>query len=490
VEPVQLRSKVHERAEASSGLLTLLEMARTDAATIERAEHMEAGAALRADVPRRSHGDWEPAADRPDPVALLSAQDETRSADLVPIRHGRMGTSAFAFYRGAAAIMAADLASTPTSGLVTQICGDAHLSNLGVFATPERQLLFDLNDFDETLPGPWEWDLKRLAASFTIAARSNGLGKRDDSEAARVCAEVYRTAMADFARSSALDTWYARAHVDETLEQLRRTAPAKAVKRTEANVAKARTRTSAQAARKLTAVVDGRLRIVDDPPLVMALSTVVPADRVDELRAGISESYRQYRESLPAGPRHVLDDYEFVDIAHKVVGVGSVGLRAFIVLLQSRRTGEPMLLQLKEATSSVLEQHLEPSHYAEPGRRVVEGQRMMQAASDMFLGWSTSVIDGRHYYWRQLRDMKSSTEVERLSKKGLTVYARLCGWSLARAHARSGSPVAIAGYLGTSDRFDRAIAEFSRRYAAQNDADFAAHAQAIEDGSVPAIHGV
>jgi uncharacterized protein (DUF2252 family) len=487
---VQLRSKVHERAEASSGLLTLLEMARTDAATIERAEHMEAGAALRADVPRRSHGDWEPAADRPDPVALLSAQDETRSADLVPIRHGRMGTSAFAFYRGAAAIMAADLASTPTSGLVTQICGDAHLSNLGVFATPERQLLFDLNDFDETLPGPWEWDLKRLAASFTIAARSNGLGKRDDSEAARVCAEVYRIAMADFARSSALDTWYARAHVDETLEQLRRTAPAKAVKRTEANVAKARTRTSAQAARKLTAVVDGRHRIVDDPPLVMALSTVVPADRVDELRAGISESCRQYRESLPAGPRHVLDDYEFVDIAHKVVGVGSVGLRAFIVLLQSRRTGEPMLLQLKEATSSVLEQHLEPSHYAEPGRRVVEGQRMMQAASDMFLGWSTSVIDGRHYYWRQLRDMKSSTEVERLSKKGLTVYARLCGWSLARAHARSGSPVAIAGYLGTSDRFDRAIAEFSRRYAAQNDADFAAHAQAIEDGSVPAIHGV
>lgn len=401
-----------------------------------------------------------------------------------------MATSAFAFYRGGAAIMAADLASVPSTGLVVQICGDAHLSNLGVFATPERQLLFDLNDFDETLPGPWEWDLKRLAASFTIAARSNGVGKRDDSEAARACAEAYRTAMADFARSSALDTWYARVNVDETLEQLRQTAPSRAVKRTEADVAKARARTSAHAARKLTTVVDGRLRIVDDPPLVMPLSTVVPDDRVDELRAGISESYRQYRESLPPGPRHVLEDYEFVDIAHKVVGVGSVGLRAFIGLLQSRRTGEPLMLQMKEATSSVLERHLEPSKYDEPGRRVVEGQRMMQAASDIFLGWSTSVIDGRHYYWRQLRDMKSSTEIERLSKKGLTIYARLCGWSLARAHARSGSPVQIAGYLGTSDRFDRAIAEFSRRYAAQNEADFAAHAQAIADGSVPAIHAV
>jgi len=464
--------------------------ADTESVTTDHAERTEAGAALRTAVPRRSHGDWEPASDRPDPVAVLTAQDETRSPDLVPIRHGRMATSAFAFYRGAAAIMAADLASTPTTGLVTQLCGDAHLSNLGVFATPERRLLFDLNDFDETLPGPWEWDLKRLAASFTIAARSNGVDQRNDSEAALACAKAYRTAMADFARASALDTWYARVNVDETLEKLRATASKKSVKSTEAQVAKARTRTSLQAARKLTALVDGRLRIVDDPPLVMPLSTVVPADGVDELRTGISESYRQYRETLPPGPHHVLDDYEFVDIAHKVVGVGSVGLRAFIVLLQSRRTGEPLLLQLKEAMGSVLEQHLGPSQYDPPGRRVVEGQRMMQAASDMFLGWSSSVIDGRHYYWRQLRDMKSSTEVERLSKKGLRVYARLCGWSLARAHARAGSPAEVAGYLGRSERFDRAIAEFSRRYAAQNDADFAAHAQAVADGSVPAIHGI
>jgi uncharacterized protein (DUF2252 family) len=467
-------------------------MARTnvDHETSTHPERTETGAALRADVPRRSHGDWGPAPDRPDPVALLRAQDETRSPDLVPIRHGRMATSAFAFYRGGAAIMAADLAATPTTGLRTQLCGDAHLSNLGVFASPERQLLFDLNDFDETLPGPWEWDLKRLAASFTIAARSNGLGKRQETEAAQACAAAYRTAMAEFAEMTALDTWYARVNADEAVETIRGKVSKEAEKRTKANLAKARTRTSLQAARKLTTVVDGRLRIVDDPPLVMPLSTVVPADRVEELTAGISESYRQYRESLPAGPRHVLDDYEIVDIAHKVVGVGSVGLRAFIGLLQSRRTGEPLLLQLKEATTSVLEAHLGSSEYDQPGRRVVEGQRMMQAASDMFLGWSTSVLDGRHYYWRQLRDMKASTEVERLSATGLTAYARLCGWSLARAHARSGSPVAIAGYLGTSERFDRAIAEFSRRYAKQNDADFAAHAQAIEDGSVPVITGV
>lgn len=456
-------------------------------AWIERAR---AGAALRTDVPRRAHGDWAPAAGRPDPIALLTAQDETRSGDLIPIRHGRMSASAFAFFRGSAVIMAADLAATPSTGLVSQICGDAHLSNLGVFASPERNLLFDLNDFDETLPGPWEWDLKRLAASFTIAARSNGLGKRDDSDAAQACAEAYRTAMADFAKMTALDTWYARVDVDETLDQLRETAPKKVVRRTEANMAKARTRTSLQAARKLTALVDGRLQIVADAPLVMPLSTVVPAHRVSELRDGIADSYRQYRASLPTGPRHVLDDYEFVDIAHKVVGVGSVGLRAYIGLLQSRRTGEPLLLQMKEATASVLEAHLAPSPWEQPGRRVVEGQRMMQAASDMFLGWSTSVIDGRDYYWRQLRDMKASTDVERLTKRGLTIYARLCGWSLARAHARSGSPVAIAGYLGGSDRFDRAVAEFARRYAAQNDADFAAHAQAIADGSVPAITGV
>jgi uncharacterized protein (DUF2252 family) len=296
--------------------------------------------------------------------------------------------------------------------------------------------------------------------------------------------------MAEFAGMTALDTWYARVNADETFENIRRRIPKDAAKRTKANLAKARTRTSLQAARKLTTLVDGRLRIVDDPPLVMPLSTVVTADRVEELRSGIADSYRQYRESLPAGPRHVLDDYEFVDIAHKVVGVGSVGLRAFIALLQSRRTGEPLLLQLKEATGSVLEQHLGPSQYDEPGRRVVEGQRMMQAASDMFLGWSTSVIDGRHYYWRQLRDMKSSTEVEQLGKVGLAAYARLCGWSLARAHARSGSPVEIAGYLGTSTKFDQAIAEFARRYAAQNDADFAAHAQAIADGVVPTITGI
>jgi uncharacterized protein (DUF2252 family) len=340
------------------------------------------------------------------------------------------------------------------------------------------------------LPGPWEWDLKRLAGRFTIAARSIGLDKRNDSEAAQACAETYRTTMAEFAAMSAIDTGYASLTADDIVTSLRKGGSKAVIQRAKSGVAKARSRTSLQAARKLTRYVDGRLRIVDDPPLVMPLSTVVATDHIDDLRAAITENYRQYRETLPSGPRHVLDDYHIVDIAHKVVGVGSVGLRAFIGLLQSRRTGEPLLLQVKEATTSVLEPHLEPSRYEHPGQRVVEGQRMMQAASDMFLGWSTSVIDGRHYYWRQLRDMKGSADIEASDKSGLTAYARMCGWSLARAHARSGEPAVIAGYLGKSDTFDRAIAEFARRYAAQNDADFTAHAQAIADGSIPATSGV
>ena len=456
----------------------------------QRAEQMEAGRARRSTVARGSHGDWQTAADRPDPVAVLAAQDEQRFSDLVPIRHGRMSASAFAFFRGAAAVMAADLAAVSTTGIEAQLCGDAHLSNLGVFASPERRLLFDLNDFDETLRGPWEWDLKRLAASFTIAARSIGMGPRDESQAAQTCVEAYRTAMDEFAGMSALDTWYASLTAEEILATLREEGFTRAVERTEASVAKARTRTSLQAAGKLTEVADGRLRIVHDPPLVVALSTVVPPDRVGELRDALAESFRQYRQALAPGPRHVLDDYDVVDVAHKVVGVGSVGLRAFIVLLRSHRTGAPLLLQVKEATTSVLEAHLGPSPHEQPGQRVVEGQGMMQAASDIFLGWSTSVIDGRHYYWRQLRDMKGSVRVESVSRRGLTTYARVCGWSLARAHARSGEPAVIAGYLGRSDRVDRSIAEFASRYADQNDDDFAAHAQAIADGALPAVTGV
>lgn len=438
-------------------------------------------------MPRRSFGDWEPAADRPDPVEILVAQDQSRSSDLVPIRHGRMGVSAFTFYRGAAAIMAADLAKTTTTGFTAQICGDAHLSNLGVFASPERRLLFDLNDFDETLPGPWEWDVARLAASFTIAAESIGARKYGErTQAAVSCVRTYRETMAEFAQKSALDTWYARLDVDEVLVALQSSVSKQAHRQAVKQTKKTRTRTSLQAASKLTQMVDGRLRIVDDPPLLVPLSKVVADEHAGLAAEQIRETYRQYHESLAAGPREVLADYEFVDIGHKVVGVGSVGLRAFVVVLQSRRTGEPLLLQIKEASSSVLEPYVGRSVFKEPGRRVVEGQRMMQAASDIFLGWSTSASGDRHYYWRQLRDMKGSAEIEQMTPAALEVYARMCGWSLARAHARSGPAAAISAYLGSSDRFDRAMGEFADRYSKQNTADHEAHQAAVADGRIAA----
>lgn len=460
----------------------------TPRSTTPTADAIETGTEIRSRVPRGVHGEWTAAEDRADPVAILLEQDEFRSADLVPIRHGRMGASSFAFYRGAAAIMAADLAATPTTGLTVQLCGDAHLSNFGVFASPERQLLFDLNDFDETLPGPWEWDLKRLVTSFTIAARSNGLrGRQKEDAAALACAASYRSAMAEFAGMTPLDTWYARTNADEVVAAARQYVGKEQRRRAEANLARARQRTSLNAARRLCTEVDGRLRIVDDPPLVMPLSTVVSTRQVNRLRAGIKDTYHQYRESLLPGPRGVLEGYEFVDIAHKIVGIGSVGLRAFIGLLQCRRTGAPLLLQMKEARASVLEKFLQPSEHEQPGHRVVEGQRQMQAASDIFLGWSASTLDGRHYYWRQLRDMKASADIDHMGPAALAAYARVCGWSLARAHARSGQPAVIAGYLGNSDRFDRAMAEFAHRYADQNEVDFAAHQLAVADGRVRAV---
>jgi uncharacterized protein (DUF2252 family) len=449
---------------------------------------VEAGRTRRQEVPRRTIAEWEPAPDRPDPVATLVEQDRLRAADLVPIRHARMGVSAFTFYRGAAAIMAADLSEVPTSGFRAQLCGDAHLSNLGVFASPERRLLFDLNDFDETLPGPWEWDVARLAASFTIAAEDDGAsGYSSRTKPARTCVRSYREAMAGFARMTALDTWYARLDVDEVMATLESYASKKARRQARAQTEKARSRTSLQAARKLTQVVDGRLQIIDDPPLLVPLSRAVTDEHADEAAERIRDSYARYRESLQAGPHQVLADYEFVDIGHKVVGVGSVGLRAFVVVLQSRRTGEPLLLQVKEASASVLEPFLGASVYDEPGQRVVEGQRMMQAASDLFLGWGPSATGDRHYYWRQLRDMKGSAEIDRMSPDALDAYGRMCGWSLARAHARSGPAVAIAAYLGSSDRFERAMAEFAHRYSQQNRADFEAHQQAVADGRIEAV---
>jgi uncharacterized protein (DUF2252 family) len=447
------------------------------------------GRAARARAPRGAHGSWA----RPagvDPVALLELDDVSRTPSLVPIRHGRMATSEFAFFRGSAAIMAADLAETPTMGVTAQLCGDAHLSNFGVFATPERQLIFDVNDFDETLRGPWEWDVKRLATSAVIAAREIGLTTIEGGAAADEAVRSYRTAMLGFAAMTELEVWYLRVNVDELMAQLAGSVSKSALAKASKGVAKARRRTSSQAASKLTEVVDGRLRIVADPPLIVPLRTVVDRTGAAQMRDGVEELYGTYRESLPDHQRYLLDRYEILDVAHKVVGVGSVGTRALIVALRGRSDADVLMLQLKEASTSVLENYLASSPYELPARRVVEGQRMMQAASDAFLGWSSSSFDGRSYYWRQLRDMKGSADVSAMSAPELQIHSRICGWTLARAHARSIDSRVVAGYLGKGRRFDEAVVAFAHRYADQNAADFEAHRQAIADGRIPVHAGV
>jgi uncharacterized protein (DUF2252 family) len=439
-----------------------------------------------------------PAVDRPDPIALLQEQDATREADLVPVRHGRMMVSAFTFYRGAAKIMAADLEKTPTAGLTVQLCGDAHLSNFGVFASPERMLLFDLNDFDETLPGPFEYDLKRLAASVTIAARNNGFSSTDATAATLASVAGYRTAMGDFAQGRVLNTWYARLSEQELLtiiENSRGTAKKsdrRILDSAQKALQKARTRDSIQALSKLAELVDGEYRIVSQPPIIVPLRDVADAAGLsgDQLQSLIHDQLREYRSTLRDDRRLLLERFEYVDAARKVVGVGSVGTRAFIVLMQGRDEQDPLFLQIKEATSSVLEDHLPKSAYDNHGQRVVQGQRAMQAASDIFLGWTHGLDVDRHFYWRQLRDMKGSAVIEAMVPTGLTMYARACGWTLARAHARTGDPIAIAEYLGKSDRFDRAIVDFSERYADQNERDHKSFINAIRAGTLEAHEGV
>jgi uncharacterized protein (DUF2252 family) len=443
-------------------------------------------------TPPSSHVGWAPATDRPDPVALLQEQDATREPDLVPVRHGRMLVSPFSFYRGTAKIMAADLNGTPTAGLDVQLCGDAHLSNFGAFASPERRLLFDLNDFDETLPGPFEYDVKRMAASFTIAGRNNGFAKADTKAATRASVAAYREAMASFAAIGTLDIWYAHLDEDELLKGIRGAAAEaskakkgkKATKETkvatrakrmaEKTVAKAHTRDSLQALSKLGELVDGRYRIVSQPPIVVPMRDLEGAYGIprEEMERLLREQFRAYRATLRDDQRQLLERFQLVDMARKVVGVGSVGTRAFIALLQGRDQGDPLFLQVKEATRSVLEDHLGKSRYKQHGERVVYGQRMMQAASDIYLGWTKGVDVSRHYYWRQLRDMKGSAEVETMTPVGLRIYAGMCGWTLARAHARSGDPVAIAAYLGKRDTFDQSITDFSQAYADQNERDY------------------
>ena len=462
------------------------------------AERRAHGKDARTRTPPDAHDGWVSAADRSDPVALLQAQDATRDPDLVPIRHGRMMASPFTFYRGAAKIMAVDLAGTPTAGLDVQLCGDAHLANFGAFASPERLLLFDVNDFDETLPGPFEYDVKRLAASFTICARTNGFSTAKAWAATLEATTAYRQAMAGFATMGLLDIWYAHLDSDELLANIRtpglvgKKAEKRAMVAAETDLRKARTHDSLQAVSKLCEVVDGQYRIVSQPPIVVPLRDLAGTYGLsaDELEAAIHGELRAYRESLPDDLRKLLERFEFVDAARKVVGVGSVGTRCFIALLRGRDEGDPLFLQIKEATASVLEDSLPASTYTNHGERVVQGQRLMQASSDIFLGWTTGPDPDRHYYWRQLRDMKGSLDTETTSPSGLKIYARLCGWTLARAHARSGDPVAIAAYLGDSDRFDTSIAHFAERYADQNDHDYRAFTQAVRSGRIEAIEGV
>jgi uncharacterized protein (DUF2252 family) len=465
-------------------------------------ERKTRGKAARERVAPSAHTGWEPAADRPDPVALLEEQNATREPDLVPVRHGRMMVSPFTFYRGAAKIMVADLKDTPTAGLQVQLCGDAHLSNFGVFASPERTLVFDLNDFDETLPGPFEYDVKRMAASFTIAARNNGFTGADERLATLTSVTAYREAMARYAEMPTMDVWYARLSAQELIDALGAVAVSlkgedrRSAKRAQKDAAKAaqkaHTRDSMQALSKLAEHVDGQYRIVSQPPVVVPMRELAQRQGMsaDELEQLIRDQFRTYRATLSDDRRHLLERFRVVDVARKVVGVGSVGTRAFIVLLQGRDQNDPLFLQVKEASRSVLEDHLPKSRYREPGERVVQGQRMMQAASDIYLGWTKGAEANRYLYWRQLRDMKGSAVVEAMAPPTLSLYARACGETLARAHARSGDPVAISSYLGKKDRFDQSITDFGMRYADQNEQDFQAFCEAIRSERLEAVEGV
>ena len=459
-------------------------------------ERRAKGEEARERTPLSAHSGWKPAADRPDPVALLEAQNATREPDLIPVRHGRMMVSPFTFYRGAAKIMAADLDGTPTAGLDVQLCGDAHLSNFGVFASPERVLLFDLNDFDETLPGPFEYDVKRMAASFTIAARNNGFSSEDAEAVTMRSVNAYRESMRGFAGMRTMDVWHSRLSAEEILQTAKSAAKSKSAvkerKGAEKAAAKARTRDSLQALSKLGEMVDGRYRIMSQPPIVVPMRELgayynVSADEIEQV---IHEQFRAYRVTLQDDRRHLLERFEVVDMARKVVGVGSVGTRAYIVLLQGRDEQDPLFLQVKEATASVLEDHLPRSRYHQHGERVVQGQRLMQAASDIYLGWTKGVQADRYFYWRQLRDMKGSSDVEAMRTDGMTLYAHICGWTLARAHARSGDPIAIAKYLGKGDAFDRSLTDFSTRYADQNERDYQAFLSAAKGGKIPVVEGV
>ena len=458
-------------------------------------ERAARGRAARAECPRASHAGFELAADR-DPVAILEAQAQSRVPELVPIRYGRMLVSPFTFYRGAAAVMAHDLAGTPRSGLNAQLCGDAHLSNVGGYASPERKLVFDLNDFDETLPGPFEWDVKRMAASFEIAARDREFSDTERTTAVLSVVGSYRKWMRIAAERSNLDVWYAHLDVDTVEAQLREQQDDKQAKSVAKAATKAQTKDSMKAFNKLTQIVDGEPRLISDPPLIVPIAELaaqagVPAEKIFEL---LHELYRKYRRTLQGDRRHLAEQFRWLDIARKVVGVGSVGTRCWIVLMVGRDNDDPLFLQVKEAQASVLEPYLGKSKYANHGQRVVEGQRLMQSFSDIFLGWvrADETLDGqpRDFFFRQLWDWKTSLDLETILPRGLELYGEVCGFLLARAHARSGDRVAMASYLGKGDAFDRALLEFARAYADQNEKDHAALRAAADAGRIQIQEGI
>ncbi len=481
-------------------------------------ERAALGKRARAETPRSSHGAWAPASDRRAPVELLSEQARTRVAELVPIRHGRMLVSPFSYFRGAALPMTCDLAGTPTSGLEVQLCGDAHLSNFGIFGSPERHLVFDVNDFDETAPGPWEWDVKRLAASLEVAGREHELSDRQRQRIVRQAVRSYRESMREFAGMAMLEVWYAHLDMDDLLPRFRSLLDPKQTPSVWRAITKARAHDSHQAFEKLCEILDGEPRIVDDPPLIVAVEAFGPGARVgggdehigdartrvgdsgeaigadserDMVAEAIEEIVRGYALTLEPDRRRLLEQYRFVHLARKVVGVGSVGTEAWILLLLDGR-GTPLLLQVKQAEASVLEPFTARSQFANHGERVVAGQRLVQAVSDIFLGWERSAWNGaeRDYYIRQLRDWKGSADVEGMTPAGMELWGRMCGWTLARGHARSGDRIAIASYLGKSDVFDRAITDFAGVYADQNERDYRTLQEAVGNGSLAAELGL
>jgi uncharacterized protein (DUF2252 family) len=454
-------------------------------------ERAARGKSCRAQAPRSSHAAWEPAADRPDPIALLEEQAAGRLPELVPIRYKRMSASPFAFYRGAAYVMASDLAGTPQTGIRVQLCGDAHLANFGGFASAERQLLFDLVDFDETLPGPWEWDLKRLAASVAVAGRANGFKAKQRAAMVRRLACEYREAVGRFATMKTLDVWYARASIAEIQELLRSQASKSEIKRFDKTVAKGERKDSSRALAKLAVKENGDVRIRADPPLIVPIRDLADRSGVRRLEQEARQllSSRSYLNSLPADRRRLLEHFRYADMARKVVGVGSVGTRCWVILLLGRDSSDPLFLQAKEAPRSVLERFAGRSEFPNQGQRVVEGQRLMQAASDISLGWMHQPLGiddpkSRDLYLRQLWDSKISPDIAGMQASEMTLYSKLCAWTLARAHARSGDSIAIASYLGSSASFDRAIATFAEAYADQNERDHAALLDAIAGGRV------